>query len=154
LSDAPATPGPLPPPPRAGGHGCLWGCLIAVLIVAAALIAGFSYLGWFWTSGFKNDAALHSVVADLNANQTARSVLGDGIAVDGVSTFSIESNLSGKHESFVATVKGSKASGQIATEVNVERGKTTIVVLTLTGPDGRKYNLSGASQQAPHDTSI
>jgi hypothetical protein len=155
LSDAHAAPGPLPPPPPRGGHGCLWGCLIAVLIVAAAVIGSCSYLGWFWTTGFKNDASLQAVVAVLNVNPTARAVLGDGIKVTGVSTFAIESNLSGKHESFVAAVSGSKASGRISTEVNsAPNGKANIVTLLLTGPDGRQYNLTGVQQVPPTDTSI
>ena len=155
MSDAPATPGPLPPPPRSGGHGCLWGCLIAVLIVVALFVVGFGYLGWFWASGFKDDAGLHAVAVTLNADPTARSVLGDGIAVEGVSSFSLNSNLSGKHESFVATVKGAKAAGQITTELDIAHGKTSIITLILTGPDGHQYNLAGGAQQAPSNgTSI
>jgi hypothetical protein len=156
LSDAHAAPGPLPPPPPRGGHGCLWGCLIAVLIVAAAVIGSCSYLGWFWTTGFKNDASLKTVVAVLNADPAARAVLGDHIKITEVSSFSIESNLSGRHESFVAAVTGSKASGQIATEVNsTPNGKANIISLVLTGPDGHRYVLTGAQPQAPpSDTSI
>lgn len=155
MTDAPATPGPLPPPPRSGGHGCLWGCLIAVLIVVAAAVAGFSYLGWFWTQGFKHDVALQAVVDVLNVDHTARAVLGDGIRVTSVSSFSIESNLSGKHENFIATVAGSKASGQITAEVHSgPTGKTAIGALVLTGPDGHRYDLSESAPQAPPNNSI
>ena len=38
-----ATPGPLAPPPRRSGPGCLWGCLFAGLIAITALIP-FNYL--------------------------------------------------------------------------------------------------------------
>jgi cytochrome oxidase complex assembly protein 1 len=150
LSEAPATPGPLPPPPARSGHGCLWGCLIAVLIVAAMLVVGVGYMGWFFVNGFKDDATLKTVMVRVNADQTARAVLGDDIKVEGISSVNINDTLAtGKHADYVVTVKGTKATGTLAADVEVVHGKTTIEMLVLTGPDGHRYDLSGASQTAP-----
>ena len=149
MSDA-ATPGPLPPPQQRGGHGCLWGCLIAVLIVVAMLVVGFGYMGWFVVNGFKDDATLKTVIQSVNANRTARSVLGDDIKVAGVSSVNINDTLgTGKHASYVVTVKGTKASGTLEATVDVAHGKTTIEILVLTGPDGHRYDLSDGPQTAP-----
>ena len=65
-----ATPGPLAPPPRRSGPGCLWGCLFAGLIAITALIGAFSYLGWYFTSGFKNDPTLAYVMTTVKNSIT------------------------------------------------------------------------------------
>jgi hypothetical protein len=155
LTDAPANPGPLPPPPPARGHGCLWGCLIAVLIVVAAAVGGVFYLKWFMTNGFKNDAGLKAVMQTVNANPTARSVLGGDIKLDSITSVNISNTFSaGEHAHYILVVTGSKASGTLEAAVQVMHGKATILALALTGPDGHRYDLSDGAPQAPPDTSI
>jgi len=147
------TPGPLPPPPPRSGHGCLWGCGIAAFIVVAALVGTFSYLGWYLYSGFKNDTTLKTVMTTVNADQTARAALGDNIVVTSVSSTSINSSTeTGTTASYIAHVKGSRAEGTLEATVVTQHKVRRITILVLTGPDGRRYNLTGP----PHvpDTSI
>jgi hypothetical protein len=147
------TPGPLPPPPPRSGHGCIWGCGIAALIVVAAVVGTFSYLGWYLYSGFKNDTTLQMVMTTVNAEQTARSVLGDSIVVTSVSSTEINSSTeTGTTASYVAHVKGSRAEGTLEATIVTHHKVRHITMLILTGPDGRRYDLT----DPPHapDTSI
>ncbi|HUO90921.1 MAG TPA: cytochrome c oxidase assembly factor Coa1 family protein [Rhizomicrobium sp.] len=150
---APTTPGPLPPAPRER-HGCLYGCLIAAGIFLVVLIGGFSWMGWYFYSGFKNNATLKSVVVELNNNQVARSVLGDNIEITSLSSSNFSADLStGKTESYVAHVKGSKGEGTLSISAETPpRGQTHITKLSLIGPDGREYDLlsgAGGSRSPP-----
>jgi hypothetical protein len=150
MSDAaPATPGPLPPRPER--HGCLYGCLIAAGIFLIVLIGGFSYMGWYFYSGFKNNATLKTVVTEVNNNQTARSVLGDNIVITSLSSSNFSADMAtGKNESYVAHVKGSKAEGTLSvTAETPPRGQTHITKMTLIGPDGREYDLLNGATGPP-----
>ncbi|MEJ1969264.1 MAG: cytochrome c oxidase assembly factor Coa1 family protein [Rhizomicrobium sp.] len=119
---APATPGPLPPPPPRR-HGCLYGCLIAGAIVALLIIGGGAYLFWYLGHGVKDSATVKAAIAQVDADQVARSVLGDGIEVTGASSFNATSDLaSGSRESYVVHVKGTKGEGDLAIEAETPRG--------------------------------
>ncbi len=148
-----ATPGPLPPPPLRSGHGCLWGCLAAALIAIVALVGTFGYLGWYLSSGFKNDATLTMVIGTVNGNQIARSVLGDHIEIAGLSSTSVQSTLAtGTTASYVARLKGARAEGTLEATVVTHDRASHITVLLLTGPDGRRYDLTGPPQTNPQDS--
>ncbi|HEY0105372.1 MAG TPA: cytochrome c oxidase assembly factor Coa1 family protein [Rhizomicrobium sp.] len=143
------TPGPLPPPPRAG-HGCLWGCLTAALIALAAVVGGFSYLGWYVGGGFKDDPGLHMAMARVNADPTARAILGDGIAIAGVSGTAFSDDLAaGKRSDYVVRLKGSRGEGTLAVTIVTRGGARRITALTLTGPDGSRYDLDHPAQAPP-----
>jgi hypothetical protein len=148
---APATPGPLPPAPRER-HGCLYGCLIAAGIFLVVLIGGFSWMGWYFYSGFKNSPTLKAVVIRLNSDQVARSVLGDNIAITSLSSSNVSADLStGKTESYVAHLKGSKAEGTLSiTAETPTRGEMHITKMVLTGPDGRDYDLLNGATGPPN----
>jgi hypothetical protein len=93
------------------------------------------------------------VITTVNADQTARAVLGDNIEVTSVSSTSIESTIeTGTTASYVAHVKGSRAEGTLEATVVTQHKVRHITILVLTGPDGRRYDLAGP----PHapDTSI
>jgi hypothetical protein len=148
---APATPGPLPPAQRER-HGCLYGCLIAAGIFLIVLIGTFSWMGWYFYSGFKSNTTLKAVVIELNNNQVARSVLGDGIVITSLSSSNFSADLStGKSESYVAHVKGSKAEGTLSVDAQTPpRGQMRITKMTLTGPDGREYDLLNGATGPPN----
>ncbi|MEJ0026743.1 MAG: cytochrome c oxidase assembly factor Coa1 family protein [Rhizomicrobium sp.] len=142
-----ATPGPLPPPPARSGHGCLWGCLTAALIAVVALVGTFSYFGWYLTNGFKNDATLKVVVAAVNENQFARSMLGDNIEVTGVSSTTVSTVAgSGTTASYIVHLKGSRAEGTLEASVVTHDNVSHVTSLVLTGPSGRRYDLNGPPQ--------
>jgi len=148
---APATPGPLPPA-RPERHGCLYGCLIAAGIFLIVLIGGFSWMGWYFYSGFKNNATLKTVVIQLNSNQVARSVLGDNIEITSLSSSNFSADMAtGKSESYVAHLKGSKAEGTLSVSAETPpRGQTHFTKMTLIGPDGREYDLLNGATGPPN----
>src|ERR1700690_3339920 len=78
---SPTTPGPLPPYPNRSGHGCLWGCLFAALIAITAIVGAFSYFGWYFYSGYKENPTLAMVMTVVNGDERARSGLGDNIKI-------------------------------------------------------------------------
>ncbi|MEI9991280.1 MAG: cytochrome c oxidase assembly factor Coa1 family protein [Rhizomicrobium sp.] len=142
-----AAPGPLPPPPPRSGHGCLWGCLIAGLIAIVAVVGAFSYLGWYFNNGFKDDATLKLVVATVNADPFARSVLGDDIAVTTVSSATVSTVAgSGTTASYIVHLKGSKAEGTLEATVVTHDNVSHVTSLVLTGPSGRRYDLNAPPQ--------
>jgi hypothetical protein len=147
---APATPGPLPPAPRER-HGCLYGCLIAAGIFLIVLIGGFSWMGWYFYSGFKNSPTLKAAVVRLNNSEVARSVLGDNITITSLSSSNVSADLAtGKTETYVAHLKGSKAEGTLSlTAETPPRGQTNFTKMTLTGPDGRDYDLLNGATGPP-----
>jgi hypothetical protein len=148
---APATPGPLPPAPRER-HGCLYGCLIGAGIFLIVLIGAFSWMGWYFYSGFKNSATLKAAVVRLNSDQVARSVLGDNIAITNLSSSNVSADLStGKSETYVAHVKGTRAEGTLSiTAETPPHGQTHFSKMTLTGPDGRDYDLLNGATGPPN----
>lgn len=151
LSDtSPATPGPTPPQPRRSGHGCLWGCLIALAIAIAAVIGAMSYFGWFFASGFKDSPTLRMVMEVVNGDETARAILGDNIEITSLESSSFaDDTIVGKRESYVARVKGGRAEGTLSVTVDSHAALKHITSLVLTGPDGRTYDLTSSQSRAP-----
>ena len=144
-----ATPGPLPPQPRRSQHGCLFGCLFAALIAITAIVGAFSYFGWYFYSGFKENPTLAMVMTVVNGDERARSVLGDNIRITALHSSSIiEDTNTGTHEAYIASVKGSKAEGSLSVSVDSTGKMKRITSLILTGPDGRSYDLTSSR---PHD---
>ena len=137
-------------PPSGSGHGCLWGCLIAAVIAIAAVVGAMSYGGWWLFSGFKNDPTLHSVMETVNSDRIAHAVLGENIEITSLASSSINSDsVTGTHAAYVARVKGSKGEGTLAITVDTVSGRTHIVSIVLTGPDGSTYDLSTSRPEVP-----
>src|ERR1700749_443879 len=143
MTDAtPATPGPIPPPPQRRSHGCLWGCLGAALIVIVVIGGTAGYFGCYFYSGLKSDATMQTVMHVVSGDQVARAVLGDNITVTNLESSSVNADLNGKTNSYVAHLKGSKGDGTLSVTVNTPRGsKPVITTLLLTGPDGHQDNI-------------
>jgi hypothetical protein len=153
---APAIPGPILPPPPRRSHGCLWGCLGAALLAIIVIGGSVGYFGWYLYSGFKSDATLQTVMHVVSGDQVAHAVLGDNITITNLESSSVNADLSGKTNSYVAHLKGSKAEGTLAvTVVTTHGGKPAITTLLLTGPDGHQYNLqTGGEGAVPGPTNI
>ena len=146
MSDADfATPGPLPSQPRRSEHGCLWGCLIAAAIAIAAIVGAFSYFGWYFYSGFKESPTLHAVMSVVNTDQTARAVLGEHITITNLEGSSFSEDLrTGRRETYIAHVRGSKGEGTLSVTVQTEQGMNHITSMLLTGPDGLSHDLTSS----------
>jgi hypothetical protein len=137
------------------GSGFLWGCLTPILIVAALIAAGLVYAGYYFVSGYKNDDTLQTVIAAVRVHPVAREVLGDNIDISGFPTFNVKYDIASGHTaSYEFDVKGTKAGGRVQAALVITDHKTRFTSLTLTGPDGTKYDLLGhpgqgaAGQQA------
>ncbi|MBL6938357.1 MAG: hypothetical protein ISS15_02060 [Alphaproteobacteria bacterium] len=123
MTDAHATPGPVPPPPPARRHGCLYGCLIAVGIFLVAGIGGAFYLYHYMNTALKDAPTVKAAIVQLNNDQEARALLGDNIEVTGASSFNSSTDLStGSKESYTVHVKGTKGEGDYTIEADTPRG--------------------------------
>jgi len=138
---------PEPVPRRS--HGCLWGCLGSLAVVAAIAGGLIVYGGWFFAQGYKSDRNLDTAMAALRTNPVAHAVLGDGIAIESMEseTFSAVTG-KGKTVSYTVKLRGNRAEGQLHVMLHSAGGDMKIVSMVLTGPDNERYNLT-ASQTQP-----
>ena len=138
---------PEPVPRRS--HGCLWGCLGSLAVVAAIAGGLIVYGGWFFAQGYKSDRNLDTAMAALRTNPVAHAVLGDGIAIESMEseTFSAVTG-KGKTVSYTVKLRGNRAEGQLHVMLHYAGGDMKIVSMVLTGPDNERYNLT-ASQTQP-----
>ena len=138
---------PEPVPRRS--HGCLWGCLGSLAVVAAIAGGLIVYGGWFFAQGYKSDGNLDTAMAALRTNPVAHAVLGDGIAIESMEseTFSAVTG-KGKTVSYTVKLRGNRAEGQLHVMLHSAGGDMKIVSMVLTGPDNERYNLT-ASQTQP-----
>jgi hypothetical protein len=121
MTDAHATPGPVPPPPPRR-HGCLYGCLIAVGIFVLAAVAG-GY--WFYSTltGAKDEPTVKAAMVQLNGDQQARAILGDNVVVVlGMGFNKSIDAATGTKESYVVHVKGTKGEGDYTIEADTPKG--------------------------------
>jgi hypothetical protein len=126
------------------GSGFLWGCLTPLLLVVVLIGAGLTYAGYYFVSGYKNDATLQTVLAAVQSHPIARQVLGDNIQIDGFPNFKVNYDAATGHTaSYDFDVKGTKARGHVQAALTITNGKTTFNTLILTGPNGEKYDLAG-----------
>lgn len=142
---------PEPVPRRS--HGCLWGCLGSIIIVAAVAGGLVLYGGWFVSQGFKSDRNLETAMARIRANPIAHAVLGDGIAVESMEseTFTAVTG-KGKTVSYTVKLKGNRAEGQLHVTLHSAGGDMKIVSMVLTGPDNERYNLTAPETAVPSNS--
>jgi hypothetical protein len=139
-------------PPQKRGNGCLWGCLIVMLIFALPPVLLGGYGAWFLYDGYKRNPLMR-VVGELVRNDgMAQQVLGRGAVVTGV-----EGNvfhwIPGKSntENYVVLLEGPKGEGHLdVTAHHSLFGPSSMDSAILTGPDGRRYDLL-KHQQLPDD---
>jgi hypothetical protein len=106
---------------RPRSHGCLWGCMGVLLIVALPLVMMWGYGAWFLYRGFKESPMMRTAIELTQHDGLAQRVLGTPITVDGVD---------GNAFSFVPGVGA-----------HTEGAKAKIDTMVLTGPDGQRYDL-------------
>jgi len=128
---------PPPLPPRRG-HGCLWGCLAIILILCLpGLIAG-----WFFWQGYRHDPVLQAATDLVRHDGTARQILGDDIHITGVESRNFSYALSWfSQNDYIVDLEGSLGRGNLAIRSHTDRGVVKLDGLSLTGPDGRRYDL-------------
>jgi len=140
-------------PPRRS-NGCLWGCLILVLIVTLPPILATAYGAWYFWEGYRHNPA-YRLAADLMRHDSmAQQVLGADPVITGV-----EGNVffwmpGVASDSYEVSLEGPKGEGHLAiTEHHSAFGTPKLDGAILTGPDGRRYDLL-KHQELPADGSI
>ena len=128
--------------PSRPGTGCLKGCLFALLLFLAPVALVGASGAWFLWQGFRHDPVLMAVGEMVRRDGYAQALLGGNIHITGV-----EGNFRsfvpgwGAHGDYVLGVEGTKASGTLAVDAEIENGKVHVNSMTLTGPDGERYDL-------------
>ena len=142
-------PGPTQQPPR--NNGCLWGCLILLLILCLPPVLLGGYGAWFLYDGYKRNPVLRVVGELVREDGMAQQVLGRGAAVIEVegNVFSwIPGRLS---NDFDVMLEGPKGEGRLAVRSHRKAfGSPVLDSAILTGPDGRRYDLL-KHQRLPDD---
>src|SRR5438067_3821057 len=147
-------PGSAPPPyypPQKRGNGCLWGCLILMLLLFIPPVLLGGYGAWFLADGYRRNPVLR-VVGELVRNDgLAQLAMGPGAVVTGV-----EGNLftwvpGMASDTYQVTLEGPKGEGHLAVTAHHSGfGSPHLDSAILTGPDGRRYDLL-KHQQLPDD---
>ena len=137
-------PSSAPPPtysPRRS-HGCLWGCLILVLILVIPPMLIGGYGAWFLWDGFRRDPVLRVVGEMVRRDGMAQQVLGTGAVVTGVEGNFFSWMPGGSSHDYVVALEGPKGQGHLAVtshQSGYDGPKLDSAILT--GPDGRRYDL-------------
>ena len=129
------------PPPRRS-NGCLWGCLILVLIVTVPPLLAAGYGAWYLWEGWRHNPAYRLAAELVQRDGMAQQVLGEDPVITGVegNVFSWMPGLAG--DRFDVTLEGPKGEGHLAIiEHHSTFGASHLDGAILTGPDGRRYDL-------------
>lgn len=127
--------------PQKRGNGCLWGCLIAVLLLALPFIFAGGFGAWFLWDGYKRDPALRVVGEMVRKDGMARQVLGNNITITGVESNIFSWMPGGTSNAYEMTLEGSKGEGRLSVTTHSGAAAPVLDSAILTGPDGRRYDL-------------
>ena len=138
-------PSSAPPPgyaPAKRNNGCLWGCLIVLLVFLLPPVLLGGYGAWFLYDGFRGNPVLRVVSELVREDGMARQVLGSGAVVAGVEG-NVFSWVPGRStDSYQVLLQGPKGEGHLAVTAHHSTfGPPSLDSAILTGPDGRRYDL-------------
>ena len=134
-------PAPAQYPPQKR-NGCLWGCLILLLILCLPPVLLGGYGAWFLYDGYKRNPVLRVVGELVRTDGLAQQVLGRGAEVTAVegNVFSWVPGRLGND--FEVMLEGPKGEGHLAVRSHHKAfGPPVLDSAILTGPDGRRYDL-------------
>ncbi|HJS45011.1 MAG TPA: hypothetical protein VJ753_01300 [Rhizomicrobium sp.] len=128
-------------PPR-NNNGCLWGCLILLLILCLPPVLLGGYGVWFLYDGYKHNPVLKLVGELVRDDGLAQRVLGHGAVVTEVEG-NVFSWVPGTTSNDLGVVlEGPKGEGRLAVKSHQpSSGPPILDSAILTGPDGRRYDL-------------
>jgi len=127
------------------GAGFLWGCLTPIILIFVAIAALIAAGFYYFVYGYKHDSTFQAVLATVQHNATAHSVLGNNIDVAGFPSSNIRIDATGETARYDFGVHGSKGDAAIRADCSVVHGHVDIKTLILTVPSGRVYYLIGTS---------
>jgi hypothetical protein len=124
------------------GNGCLWGCLILLLIFLLPPILLGGYGAWFLYDGYRRNPVLRVVGELVRDDGLAREALGPGAVVVGVEG-NVFTWVPGRiSDNYRVLLEGPKGEGHLAVTAHHSAfGPPTLDSAVLTGPDGRRYDL-------------
>jgi hypothetical protein len=136
-------------PPRRRS-GCLWGCLGLLLIVVVGIGGIFGYSAWLLHRSLDNDSRLQTIMAIVRDDSRAATVLGRNIRIMKVEshTFAMTTG-TGKTASYTLRLIGSDGKGVLKVDLDLNRGKTKVILMVLTGTDGHPHTLVGKEPDSP-----
>jgi len=123
------------------GNGCLWGCLIVMLLASLPFLLAGGYGAWFLWDGYKRNPVLRVAGELVRKDGMARQVLGDGITITGVESNSFSWMPGQTDNAYDVTLEGSKGEGRLSVSAHTGAGAPVLDSAILTGPDGRRYDL-------------
>lgn len=126
---------------RGCGSGCMWGCLVLVILVSLPVVLGAGWGAWMWTEGYKRDPALRLAAELVKSDGLAQQVLGAGITVKGVESDSFSWMPGASRHSYDMMLEGARAQGDLEVTVHADAAGPHLDSAILTGPDGRRYDL-------------
>ena len=138
-------PSSLPPPAysqQRRSNGCLWGCLILLLVFLLPPILLGGYGAWFLYDGYRRNPVLRMVGELVREDGLARQVLGPGAVVAGLegNVFSLVPGRS--TDSYQVLLEGPKGEGHLTVTAHHSAFRPpSLDSAILTGPDGRRYDL-------------
>jgi hypothetical protein len=136
-------------PPRR--NGCLWGCLILVLIVTVPPVLAAAYGAWYFWGGWRHNPAYRLAAELVRHDGMAQQVLGQDPVITGVegNVFSWMPGVAS--DSYAVVLEGPKGEGHLAIiEHHSAFGTPRLDGAILIGPDGRRYDLL-KHQELPSD---
>ncbi len=139
---APSSAPPPSYPPQKRGNGCLWGCLILILLLVLppALLGGYG--AWFLYDGYRRNPVLRLVGELVRQDGLAQEALGPGAIVAGVEGNFFSWVPGRTSDSYQVLLEGPKGEGHLAVTAHHSTfGPPSLDSAILTGPDGRRYDL-------------
>ena len=137
-------------PPRRRRSGCLWGCLALVLIIVVGIGGFIGYGTWVLHRTIDNDSRLQTIMAIVRDDSRAAAVLGRNIKIVEVEshTFAMTTE-TGKTASYTLRLIGSDGEGVLKVDLDLNGGKTKVILMVLTGTDGHPHTLVGKEPESP-----
>jgi hypothetical protein len=141
-------------PPRRRS-GCLWGCLALVLIIVVGIGGIVGYGTWVLHQTVDNDPRLQTIMAFVHGDARAAAVLGRNIKIVELEsrTFAVTTE-TGKTASYTLRLIGSDGEGVLKVDLDLNGGKTKVILMVLTGTDGHPHTLVGKEPESPMQQSI
>lgn len=136
------------------GNGCLWGCLIAMLLLSLPFIMAGGFGAWFLWDGYKRDPVLRVVGEMVRENGVARQVLGTGITITGIESNMFSWMPGQANNAYEVTLEGSKGEGRLSVTAHTKTGAPVLDSAILTGPDGSRHDLLRGTPLRVPDNSI